>query len=69
MIENFSHFNGDMIDWGSNGTFDFDDMHAAIDGMEHGDVMDIDGGDEGGDVEVGEVHGAWHRTPSPLSKV
>ena len=31
--------------------------------------MDIDGGDEGGDVEVGEVHGAWHRTPSPLSKV
>ena len=21
------------------------------------------------DVEVGEVHGAWHRTPSPLSKV
>ena len=55
MIENFSHFNGDMIDWGSNGTFDFDDMHAAIDGMEHGDVMDIDGGDEGGDVEVGEV--------------
>ena len=51
-IRSFSYFNRDMIDWGSNGCFDFDDMYAVIGDIEPGDVMDIDGEDE---VNVDEV--------------
>ena len=45
-IDNFSNFNGVMIDWGSNGCFGFDDMHAVIVDIKHGDIMDLHGGDE-----------------------
>ena len=52
-IANFSHFDMNMIHWSGDGCFDFDEMNAAVSDIEHGDVMEVDCGEDG--VDVGEL--------------